>query len=71
VAAWKYLNTKKNGNGNGKKPEIEVINRIDRWTIAHEAQTDSLLEATKEQVGLTREMRDAILLMADRRLTDR
>lgn len=73
VAAWKYLDMKKNGNGNGngKKPEALAIDRIDRWTVVCDAKTDKLIDLTGQQVSMTREMRDAILLMADRRRTDR
>ena len=69
VAAWKYLNAKKNGNGNGKKDE--TVDRIDRWTICHDAQTNKIIDLTTQQVELTREMRDAILIMANSRRADR
>ena len=65
VAAWKYLNSKKNGNG--KSPDTECLQRIDRWTISHDAQTGKMVDLTTQQVAMTREMRDAILLMVDRR----
>ena len=70
----KFLESKKsngNGNGNSKRPGCEVIQRIDRWTIQHDAQSSKLIDLTTQQVLMTREMRDAILLMADRRNADR